>query len=247
MPLNFPNSPTANQVFTDSTTGNRYTWDATRKLWRYTANTFSSVAIQGGAPGDPAPGALWWDSDAGRMYIYYNDGDSSQWVEASPTGTTIDPSLMTSYTIPVYNQANAAYTSSNTKLTNATVTLAGTLTTTGAVIDSKGDTRDVPPNDRSTSMPYTITISDTGKMVLANGNTNSTANVFIPNNVFFTGNTLMITNISTNTVTITQNSGVTMFLAGSTTSGNRTLAGKGIATIVCVGANNFIISGAGVS
>lgn len=240
MPLNFPNSPTANQVFTDSGTGNRYIWDASRNLWRYTANSFSSVAIQTSAPGSPLPGALWWDSNAGRMYIYYNDGDSGQWVEASPSGPAIDVSLITSYTTPIF-------TSSNTKLTNSTVTLAGTLTATGAVIDSKGDTRDVPSNDRSSSMPYTITISDTGKMVLANGNTNSTANVFIPNNVFFTGNTLMITNISTNTVTITQNSGVTMFLAGTTTTGNRSLASKGIATLMCVSANNFIISGAGLT
>jgi hypothetical protein len=85
-------------------------------------------------------------------------------------------------------------------------------------------------------------------MVLANGNTAATANVFVPNTVFFVGNTIMITNQSTSNVTITQNSGVTMFLAGNAAAvGNRTLAGKGIATLICVGANNFIISGAGLT
>ena len=29
-------------------------------------------------------GDLWWDSDDGRLYIYYTDADSSQWVDASP-------------------------------------------------------------------------------------------------------------------------------------------------------------------
>lgn len=241
MALNFPNSPTANQVYTDSTTGNRYTWDATRNLWKYSANTFSSVAIQSNAPGNPAPGALWWNNDYGKLFIYYNDVDSNQWVE-----TSVAPDISVYYGY-ANNTANAANAWANTKLANSTVTLAGSLTTTGNMIDSKGDVRDIPATDRSSSMPYTITIADTGKMVLANGNTSSSANVFVPNSVFSTGNTVMITNISTNTVTITQNSGVTMFLAGSTTSGNRTLAGKGIATIVCVGANNFIISGAGVS
>jgi hypothetical protein len=29
-------------------------------------------------------GDLWWDSTDGRLYIYYQDADSSQWVDASP-------------------------------------------------------------------------------------------------------------------------------------------------------------------
>lgn len=31
-------------------------------------------------PTDPADGALWWESDTGILYIYFNDGTSSQWV-----------------------------------------------------------------------------------------------------------------------------------------------------------------------
>jgi len=44
----------------------------------------SSVIISGTAPSSPSAGDLWWDSDIGTLFIYYNDGDSSQWVEASP-------------------------------------------------------------------------------------------------------------------------------------------------------------------
>lgn len=254
MALNFPNSPTANQIYTDTTTGNRYVWDAVRKLWKYSANTFSSVAIQDAAPGDPAQGALWWDRSVGRLYIYYTDADSSQWVEATPSGASIDPALVTLYSTPAFNAANVAATTANNansaannKLSNGTVTISGTLTSNQAFVDSKGDVRDIPATDRTSNMPYAITIADTGKMVLANGNTSATANIFVPNNVFYTGNTVMITNLSTNTVTITQNSSVTMFLGGTSTTGNRSLAVKGIATLVCVGANNFIISGAGVT
>ena len=29
-------------------------------------------------------GQLWWDSSDGRLYIYYTDVDSSQWVPATP-------------------------------------------------------------------------------------------------------------------------------------------------------------------
>ena len=32
----------------------------------------------------PDAGDMWWNSDDGRLYIYYNDGASAQWVDASP-------------------------------------------------------------------------------------------------------------------------------------------------------------------
>ena len=38
-----------------------------------------------------------------------------------------------------------------------------------------------------------------------------------------------------------------MYYAGSSTTGNRVLAQKGIATLVCISSNNFVISGAGLS
>jgi len=31
---------------------------------------------------------LWWDSDGGKMYVYYDDGASSQWVSVSVPGAT---------------------------------------------------------------------------------------------------------------------------------------------------------------
>ena len=31
-------------------------------------------------------GELWWESDTGDLYVYYNDGDSSQWVMANSGG-----------------------------------------------------------------------------------------------------------------------------------------------------------------
>lgn len=46
----------------------------------------SSVTVSNTAPGAPTEGDLWWDEDLGTMFIYYNDGDSVQWVESSPQG-----------------------------------------------------------------------------------------------------------------------------------------------------------------
>ena len=36
------------------------------------------------APSTPSDGDLWWKSDEGRLKVYYGDGDSIQWVDASP-------------------------------------------------------------------------------------------------------------------------------------------------------------------
>lgn len=43
----------------------------------------SSVTISDNAPSSPSNGDLWWDSTVGALFIYFSDGTSSQWVEAT--------------------------------------------------------------------------------------------------------------------------------------------------------------------
>jgi hypothetical protein len=54
----------------------------------YTLSTGSfgnaNITISNMAPNSPANGDLWFDDLSGRLYIYYADGSSNQWVEASP-------------------------------------------------------------------------------------------------------------------------------------------------------------------
>jgi hypothetical protein len=38
------------------------------------------VAIQETAPSSPSAGDLWFDSSNLKTFIYYNDGNSNQWV-----------------------------------------------------------------------------------------------------------------------------------------------------------------------
>lgn len=45
----------------------------------------AGVVISDTSPASPVAGTQWWDSSVGRLYIYYNDGNSSQWVDASPS------------------------------------------------------------------------------------------------------------------------------------------------------------------
>ena len=44
----------------------------------------ATVTTSDSAPSTPTDGDLWWKSDEGRLKVYYADGDSNQWVDASP-------------------------------------------------------------------------------------------------------------------------------------------------------------------
>ena len=49
-------------------------------------NTASGGTAFGSTPPSPATeGDVWFDTDNGRSYVYYNDGSSSQWVEMNPS------------------------------------------------------------------------------------------------------------------------------------------------------------------
>ena len=50
------------------------------------ATLTAKAAISDNAPTNPTPGDMWWKSDEGTMKVWYDDGNSSQWVDASPVG-----------------------------------------------------------------------------------------------------------------------------------------------------------------
>ena len=71
---------------------------------------------------------MWWESDTGRLKIYYNDGNSAQWVDAS-AGLLDDISTL-------WNKNNTGiHTLSNvgigTTTSDSTLTVRGTLNVTG--------------------------------------------------------------------------------------------------------------------
>ncbi len=46
----------------------------------------AAITISDTPPLNPEPGNLWYDNTIGRTFIYYQDVDGSQWVDASPAG-----------------------------------------------------------------------------------------------------------------------------------------------------------------
>ena len=117
----FPATGVVKTFYIDLATGLVYRWNTT--LTDYTligGSGGSAVTVSYTAPSDPDENDLWWNSTAGvnRMFIYYNDGDSSQWVEASPIGIT---TFKKTATLAVATWAGSAAPYSYT-VTDATIT-----------------------------------------------------------------------------------------------------------------------------
>jgi len=120
----------------------------------------------------------------------------------------------------------------------------GTITSTNvvatAITDAQGNVRSIPQNLQTAA--YTLTTADNGKHIAI-----SAGGVTVPASIFSIGQVVTIYNNSATAQTITQGSGVTLYNSGDATTGNRTLAGRGLATVLCVAANTFAITGAGLT
>jgi len=98
----------------------------------------------------------------------------------------------------------------------------------------------IPANNQTSA--YVLAATDRNKHINI-----TTGGITVPSGVFLAGDTVTIYNNSTSDQTITQGSGVTLRLPGTATTGNRTLAQYGIASLMCVSADVFVITGVGLS
>lgn len=74
-----------------------------------------------------------------------------------------------------------------------------------------------------------------------------TAGITLPASVFAAGDTFSIYNNSASNITLTQGASLTLRLGGTATTGNRTLAQRGIATVVFISATEAVIGGMGLT
>ena len=88
---------------------------------------------------------------------------------------------------------------------------------------------------------YTLVNSDAGKHINAGGN------VTVNSGIFAIGDAISVFNDTGGDITIIQGSSVTLRLVADTGTGTRTLANYGLACILCVGSNEFVVSGGGVT
>ena len=132
--------------------------------------------------------------------------------------------------------------------------------------ESSGNTRGLymdlgnAPNGSTTAVGYrdipqvsftgntTIATTDAGRhyySTLSTGNTLTIANN--ASQGFQVGAAISIVNQGSGNITVAQGSGVTLYLAGNATSGNRSVATFGMATLIKVATNTWFINGTGVT
>ena len=241
--------------------------------------TVIPVNVGDNPPNTPTPneGELWWESDTGDLYIYYNDGDSSQWVMANSGGRgltgdkgEVGPKGEKGQKGELGNtgsqgdkgEKGAPSTVAGDKGQKGEVGATGSGGSTGSTGDKgqkgevgatgsggstgsagdkgqKGESGESGMTHLNQSSGYTLVAADDQRLVT------TTSNITVPTGVFSAGDAITIYNNSGSNITINQ--GGTMYLVGTSTTGNRVLAQRGLATIVCVASNTFVISGGGLS
>ena len=187
----------------------------------------SGILIERGSTGDNA--IIAWDESADKFVVGTTTGT------ASSTG---DITIATG-TLVATVEGTATGLAGSPNVTVGTVGC-GAITGTSTVSDSKGNLRSIPSNAQGSA--HVATAADAGKAIYI-----STGGVTLNNSVFAAGDAVTIINNSGSDQTITQGSGVTIHNAADAATGNRTLAGRGMATVWFASASVAYISGAGLS
>ena len=87
-----PPSPTAGDLWYHSTQARLFVYynDGSSSQWVDAApfnleqSGAATVSVGATAPSGPSDGDLWYNSNYGRLFVYYKDGSSDQWVDAAP-------------------------------------------------------------------------------------------------------------------------------------------------------------------
>ena len=121
------------------------------------------------------------------------------------------------------------------------------ISVSGEIRDDRGNIRDIQSEPLSGShSSRTLVDADSGKVVIMSGGV--TLPAASQGGPFGGGSTLTILNKSGSAITLTQGTGLTLYNTADATTGDRTLAGRGIATVYYLyGGNEAYISGSGLS
>ena len=117
---------------------------------------------------------------------------------------------------------------------------AGNAVFAGTVSDAQGPLRRITYKQETSA--YTLVAADAGKAIEIQGN------LTVPNSVFSAGDAITIINDSSSNKTISKGTGLSyMFNTADGTNANRTLGGRGMATIYFVNSTTCYISGSQLS
>lgn len=190
-------------------TNNTYTLGNSSNKWSnvYTGNilansffyangqpfTSGGIIQSNTAPGNATSSTLWYDTVSGRSYVYYDDGVSTQWVDAAPAGT--DFGNVSANVIPLttdtYNIGNVSNKWANLYIGNVL---------TSGVVSSSGNVR--------------------GGNINTAGNVSAAGNVYGTNlTTKTTGSWTLAAGVNTVSFTVPANGAYTMWVDGNIPNG----------------------------
>jgi hypothetical protein len=180
-------------------------------------------------------GVTWAATDKGKKILYSDGTNVLEGISSvgDLVAGDVTTNTITTNTINVSNITISASTTANTISASGDVT-----TSAGNMSDQKGEVRTVPANTQAST--YTLVASDHGKVIIASDT------ITLPAGIFSTGQTISIYNNTASDISINRSS-VTMYWVTDGTDADRTLATRGVATILCVGTNTFVITGGTLS
>jgi hypothetical protein len=176
---------------------------------------------------------IWFESTANNR-VQYGGSNNFALIAAGSNSFTVNTTA-----VVVSPGGTTAFTINSTALV---VSPGGTTLLTvnsSGSFDTAGSLRSIPINSKTAT--YQLASSDNGLTVSTNSSITVNGAVLTPNQSF------TIYNNSSASITITQGTGATMYLAGTANTGNRTLSQRGLSTILMVASNAFVISGSGLS
>ena len=113
MPLNFPDNPVDNQVYSP-TPQKAWVYNASQGTWL--ASNVSSqgtkVTVQDAAPQGSDQGDLWFNSETGSLNVNYDDTTSEQWVNISSSGIIESEDVINDNTMLTASESTLATSSS---------------------------------------------------------------------------------------------------------------------------------------
>lgn len=198
---------------------------------------------------------LWFASAASYKIILKNSNDVQQWsvdnittygtisaqnynnvniTGGTITGVTATFNLTGDVSGNAGTVTNGVYLDAVQTLTNKTITA---MAAASSIKDTNGSSYAVGFLKYPQSTNTTAALSDVSKHLYVSATTT------VPSSVFTAGDYFLVVNSSGSSITLTQGAGTTLRLAGTATTGSRTIAAYGVATVLCTAADTFYVTG----
>lgn len=85
MALDFPANPSDGDIF------GSYVWNAAKSVWQGKEESATVAVMSTSVPVNAKNGDIWFNTASGMAYVFYDDGNSTQWVELmSPAPASIN-------------------------------------------------------------------------------------------------------------------------------------------------------------